>query len=72
MCVLYICGNMPYNKRLKFIEDWEFWEGDFPRINGGGDLPKGGRNPKGDPQRIRPGGRDPGGRDPCDTDTAKR
>ena len=26
---------MPYNKRLKFIEDWEFGEGDFPRINGG-------------------------------------
>ena len=55
-CPCYICGNIPYNKRLKFIEDWEFGEGDFPRIGGGGDdLPNGGEIPR----DIAPGGQDP-------------
>ena len=32
---------MPSNKRLKFIEDWEFGNCDLPRINaGGGDFPR--------------------------------
>ena len=65
-CACYICGNMPYNKRLKFnetdnlgraisLELMEWGAISLELMGGGGDFPKGGEIPR----DVAPGGRDP-------------